>query len=164
MKIKTWALILFAILQFSTLESNAKDLSNRLGVGYTNEFSVDLPSVAAQYYPSPDLGLSASLGVQTGDDNNNFGLMIKLYRIVFPEDNMNFYMGVGAGLLSTKVDDDNESGFELSGFVGGEFFIPGLDSLGFSFEAGVGVVSLSDGVEFRTIGHHPLQAGMIFYF
>ncbi|MCB0394793.1 MAG: organic solvent tolerance protein [Bdellovibrionales bacterium] len=152
------------MITFAQTTVQAKELTNRLGVGYSNEMSVDLPSIAAQYYPSPELGLSAALGVETGDDLSNFGLLIKVYRIIFPEDHMNFYMGAGAGLLSTKVDDDNESGFELSGFVGGEFFIPGIDSLGFSFEGGIGIVSLSSGVEFRTIGHHPLQAGMIFYF
>ena len=155
--------LFFFVIALSTVTS-AKELTSRLGVGYSNEFSIDLPSIAAQYYPNPDVGLSVALGVDTGEDDSNFGLLFKLYRIIFPEDHMNFYMGAGAGLLSTKVAGENDSGFELSGFVGGEFFIPGLDSLGFSFEAGIGIVSLKSGVEFRTIGHHPLKAGIIFYF
>jgi hypothetical protein len=73
-------------------------------------------------------------------------------------------MGAGAGLLSTKVDTRNESGFELMGFAGAEFFLTGLDSLGISFETGVGITSVSSGVTFRTIGDHPLRAGIIFYF
>lgn len=146
--------------------AHAKDLTNRLGIGYSNQFSVDLPSVSASYYPSSDLGIQAALGILTGTNSSKFGLMAKVKRIIFPEDNMNFYMGAGAGLLSNKTTATaaSESGFELLGYAGGEFFLPGLESLGFSFEAGVGVVSVSSGVTFRTIGESPLTAGMSFYF
>lgn len=147
-----------------TTVSHAKDLTNRLGIGYKDQFSVDLPALAAQYYPNPDLGLSVALGLNSGPSTSKFGLMFKVQRIVFPEENMNFYMGAGAGLLSNKVNNTNESGFELMGFSGVEFFMPGLESLSFSFEAGVGIVSVSSGVTFRTIGDSPLRAGMLFYF
>ncbi|MCB0342488.1 MAG: organic solvent tolerance protein, partial [Bdellovibrionales bacterium] len=76
----------------------------------------------------------------------------------------NFYMGTGAGLISDEDNGNTDTGFELNGFVGGEFFLPGLDSLGLSFEAGIGVSSVSSAVRFRTFGDHPLRAGMIFYF
>lgn len=156
---------LFAICLFllpNTVLS--KDLSNRLGIGYSNQFSTELPSLLASYHPSAEMGLSAAIGVNTGPQNSKFGLLFKVQRVVFPEDNMNFYMGAGAGLLSTKVDTRNESGFELMGFAGAEFFLMGLDSLGVSFEAGVGITSVSSGVTFRTIGDHPLRAGIVFYF
>ena len=149
---------------FLTTAASAKELTNRMGVGYKNQFAEDIPSVAVQYWPQADLGFSGALGVQTETDNSKFGLMFKLYKVIFPEEAMNFYMGAGAGLISTKIRTVNNNGFEIQGFCGGEFFLPGLDSLGFSFEAGVGIVSLSSGVSFRTIAHSPLNAGMIFYF
>ena len=142
----------------------AKDLSSRLGVGYKDQFYTSTPSIAVQYYPGPSLGFSLALGVDTQESNSRFGLMAKLYRVIFQEDNMNFYMGSGAGLLSEEVNNKNQSGFELNGFVGAEFFLPGLESLGFSFEAGVAVTSVSSQVRFRTFGDSPLRAGMIFYF
>lgn len=144
--------------------AEAKDLTNRLGVGYKNQFSNDLPAIAVQYYPGAELGLSAALGVDTQKDASRFGFMAKLYRIVFEEDNMNFYMGAGAGLLSQELAGRNESGFELMAYGGSEFFLPGLENIGFSFEAGVGVTSLSSNVRFRTFGDSPLRAGAIFYF
>jgi len=149
---------------FWPLISEARDLNHRLGVGYSDQFSMSIPSLAVRYYSAPDIGLSLHLGVNTESDNSKFGFGGKFYKIIFPEDNMNFYMGAGASLLSTKIAGVNNSGFEISAFCGGEFFIPGLDSLGISFEAGVGIVSLSNGVNFRTIADHPLKAGMIFYF
>ena len=156
-----------ALLFFSPV-AEAKDLTNRLGIGYKNQFSVDLPGIAAQYYPSPELGLAAVLGVDTESDHSKFGFMAKIMKVVFQEDNLNFYMGAGAGLLSEEVTvagtSTNESGFELMGMVGCEFFLPGLESLGFSFEAGAGITSVSSGVRFRTFGDSPLRAGMTFYF
>ena len=144
--------------------SFAKDLTNRLGFGYSNQFHIDLPSVMAMYYPTPDTGLSAALGVNTEDNDSKFGLSFKYYKIIFPEDNLNFYMGGILGLISNEQNGVSDSGYELGGFIGAEFFLPGLDSLGFRFEAGLGIVSKDSGVVFRTIGQHPLQAGMIFYF
>ncbi len=165
---KRFTLLLILMFEILTMhpQAQAKNVARRLGVGYKDQFSENLPSVAAQYYPYDDLGFSAALGVDTRTDNSGFGLMVKLYRLLpnMQEEHMNFYMGAGAGLLSKETAGVSASGFELSGFVGGEFFIMGLDSLGFSFEAGVGITSISNGVRFRTFGDSPLRAGMIFYF
>ena len=144
-----------------------KDLANRLGVGYSNQFglSQDLPSLAVRYYPNADYGLMGSLGVDTSSGTSRFGLGAKIVKIIFREDNLNFYTGAGVGLVSQQVNGSNtDSGFELSGVFGAEFFLPGLENLGFSFEGGVGVTSISSQVRFRTIGDSPLRAGIIFYF
>ncbi len=152
-------------LAFVAASAEAKDLTNRLGVGYKNQFSTELPGIAVQYYPARDIGISGALGVDTESNNSKFGFMLKLYKIVFQEDNLNFYMGAGGGLLSTEnVAGRNESGFELAGYAGCEFFFAGLESLGFSFEAGAGITSVPSGVRFRTFGDHPLRAGIMFYF
>lgn len=146
----------------------AKDLTNRLGLGYADPFSLDMPSIHARYWPSARYGFSASLGVDTEEDASRFGLMGKLYKVIFTEDNMNFYMGTGLGIISREETSgssvDSDTGYELSAFVGAEFFLPGLDSLSFSFEAGAGVTSIDSEVRFRTIGDSPLTAGMVFYF
>ena len=74
-------------------------------------------------------------------------------------------MGGGVGLISTEISaGNNESGFELNGFAGVEFFLAGLDSLGFSLETGVGIASVESQTRFRTIGDSPLRAGATFYF
>jgi hypothetical protein len=157
-------LILIAI--FFGSSAFAKDLSNRLGVGYSNQFGVssDLPSIAVRYYPNANYGLMAALGVDTEDQNSRFGFSAKIMKIVFREDNMNFYTAASAGIVSRELAGKNDSGFDLSGLVGAEFFLPGLENLGISFEGGVGVTSISSQVRFRTIGDSPLRAGMIFYF
>ncbi len=154
------------VLLLNAAEVQSKELVNRLGVGYSNQFGLDqeLPGVALRYFPNSEYGLMGALGVDTEKDNSRFGFMAKIIKIVFKEDNLNFYTAASAGLVSQETVGKNDSGFELAGLVGAEFFVPGLENLGFSFEAGVGVTSISSEVRFRTIGDSPLRAGIIFYF
>ena len=153
----------------------AKEMTSRLGVGYSNSFSLAaLPSVAVKYYSSKDISFSAALGIDTNNNTSastgtsSFGFGGKFYKTIFTEDNLNFYMGGGASLVSSSATvagtSSSTSGFELSGFCGAEWFFPGLDSVGINFQAGVGITSVSSGVRFRTIGDTPLSAGMYFYF
>jgi len=146
--------------------AQAKELTSRLGVGYSNNFGAvdNLPSLAVRYFPNENYGLSGALGIDTEKDNSKFGAMLRLMRIVFREQNMNFFVSGGGALISREVAGKNDSGFEAMGTFGGEFFFAGLDSLSFTFEAGIGITSISDQVRFRTIGDHPLRAGILFYF
>jgi hypothetical protein len=73
-------------------------------------------------------------------------------------------MGAGAGLLSQETAGRNESGFEVQAFTGVEFFLHGLENLGFSFETGIAITSMSSATRFRTFGDSPVRAGMTFYF
>ncbi|MEK6554425.1 MAG: hypothetical protein AABZ31_04225, partial [Bdellovibrionota bacterium] len=142
-----FSLLLLAlfVVQIQTSTVFAKDLSSRLGIGYSDQFSESLPGMSIRYWPEGKLGFGAALGVDTEDDNSRFGFMARLYRTVFTEENMNFYMGTGAGIISveklnsTTSKYETESGFEMGGFFGGEFFFAGLENLGFAFEAGVSV-------------------------
>jgi hypothetical protein len=144
--------------------ASAKELTNRLGVGVKQNSALNnLPEIATVYYPAKDLAVTAGLGIDTEKDQSRFSFNGGVRRIVFKEDNMNFYMGGRLGLINYEKAGDKKSGFELSGLFGGEFFFAGLDSLGFTFEGGVGVVSTSE-VRFRTLGESPFSAGIIFYF
>ncbi len=144
---------------------HAKDLTNRLGIGYANNFSTNIPSLAVRYYPNPKVAVGAELGVDTQQNNSNFGFQLNVHRVVFTEDNLNFFMGSSAGLISTQTaGSSTQSGFELAAFVGCQFFFTGLPNLGFNFDAGMGVDSISSQVRVRTIGDDPLHAGIYFYF
>lgn len=144
--------------------SQAKDLTSRLGVGYRNALvTMDLPSVATIYYPSPDIGLVGSLGVDTQDQNSAFAFAGGVRRIIFKEDNMNFFGAGQVAIINQEFATQKDSGFELAATVGGEFFLPGLESLGLNFETGMGVTTVRK-TRFRTLGGSFLSAGMIFYF
>jgi len=149
----------------------AVDLTSRLGLGLSRQMgSVDLPMITAHYYPNSRFAVSAALGIDTKKDDSQFAALLKLRRIVFEEKQMNFYMGASAGHTSHEEPNpingliEDKSNFEMSAILGGEFFFAGLESIAFSFETGIGVITGDGGSRFRTIGDHPFNAGVIFYF
>src|SRR5690348_13670728 len=97
------------VLLFSCGFVHAKDLASRLGIGYSDQFGLDksLPSLALRYYPNSDYGLMGSLGVDTTKNDSRFGLGVKIVKIVFREDNLNFYTGASAGLVSQETNGTN---------------------------------------------------------
>lgn len=147
-----------------------KDLTSRLGVGIKNNSSQDLPALATVYYPNPDFGVTGGLGLDTQRNASKFSINGGVRRILFREERMNFYFGGHLGLVNYEgynADSpptiEKQSGFELAAIFGAEFFMPGLDSLAFTFEGGTGISSMKE-IRFRTIADHPLRAGIIFYF
>lgn len=155
--------ILISTIIFLSLTIQAKELTNRLGIGAKNNSAVELPQIAAVYYPSQDYALTGGLGIDTEQNQSKFGFNVGVRRLVFKESNLNFYMGGQFGMLNYEVNTDKKSGFELSALFGAEFFLPGLENLGITFEGGAGILSTTS-VRFRTIADHPFRAGMIFYF
>lgn len=161
-KIVFYSLSLFLFLLINN-SAQAKELTNRLGVGVKSHEILDLPELAVAYHPVKDLEIVGGLGVDTKKNESKMAVNAGLRRIVFKESNMNFYMGGNLGYVNSEVVSNKYSGFELNVVFGGEFFLTGLDSLAFTFEGGAGVIS-ADSVRFRTIADNPLRAGMIFYF
>jgi hypothetical protein len=147
--------------------ASGKELASRLGVGYRNNYHFELPSVAAFYYPNSDYGIIGAIGIDTEKDSAKTAFQVGIRRIIFKEENMNFFMGANAALLNREVIENSattsKSGFELQGVVGGEFFLSGLDSLGFNFEIGIAMSSV-DKTRFRTVGADPFHGGIVFYF
>jgi hypothetical protein len=158
------SLVLASALLLTSQSALAKDLTSRLGVGYRNVLvTTSLPSVAAFYYPSPDIGLIGSIGVDTEENYSQFALAGALRRIIFKEDQMNFFGGGQVAMVNQEITTQKESGFELAATVGGEFFFTGLESLGFNFETGIGITTVKK-TRFRTLGESFLNAGVAFYF
>ncbi|WP_374080075.1 organic solvent tolerance protein [Bdellovibrio bacteriovorus] len=161
--LKKMALTLSLCLMALAGSVEAKELTNRLGVGVKKNTSLDLPELATVYHLAPDISVTGGLGIDTQKDYSKFSFNAGVRRVVFKEDNMNFYMGGSVGLVNFETAGEKESGFELNALFGGEFFFTGLDSLAFTFEGGVGVIS-ADNVRFRTVADGPFNAGIIFYF
>jgi len=162
--VKHWGYAgLVALLTMAGFSAEAKEMSRRLGVGFANEYSINLPSVAAVYYPASNYAVTGALGIDTQSNNSSFAVQGGMRKILFTEDNMNFHMGGILSLISQSITGTTNSGFEIGALVGGEFFLPGLENLGLSFDTGVGVTNVSS-VRFRTLGNSFLTAGMIFYF
>jgi hypothetical protein len=159
-------LLIFAATSLGFNQAQAVDLTNRLGIGYSQQLGSvqDLPMITANYYPNSKFALTGAIGVDTKKDESKFGLLLKVRRIIFTEKQLNFYMGGATALTTHEVAGDNKNNFELSAILGAEFFFGGLDSLAFFFETGLGVITGDGGSRFRTIGDSPFRAGVTFYF
>ncbi len=143
--------------------AQAKDLSSRLGVGFRDAFPFSLPAIALHYHPNADVGLVGAIGVDTEDQFSKFGLMVGVRKIIFKEDHLNFFAGGNFSILTTETLGNKKSGYELAGILGSEFFLNGLDNLGFNLETGIAITNL-DKVRFRTLADNFFRAGIIFYF
>lgn len=145
--------------------AHARDLQGRLGLGYNSQFvnsvvASPVPGVSVKYGLSRDLAVEAIVGTKTSSPTNSV-TGVKLFKNLFLETNLNFYMALGGAIVSAN----RASGAEFLGVMGAEFFFPGLESLGFSFETGGSLHNLTGGsFSFRTLGVSFIDAGMHFYF
>ncbi len=164
----TLVLFFLGILLFFpfTQHSEARDLHGRLGLGYNSEWANShpqtlggTPAISLKWGLTRDIGLGAIFGINTSSPSNSV-TAIKFFKNFFYETNLNFYFFFGAGLVSAN----SVSGAEfLSGF-GAEFFIPGVESLGFSMEFGATFNNLSGSFALKTLGVGLFNAGIHFYF
>jgi hypothetical protein len=163
-----FGLVTFALLAsffLSPFSAEARDLQGRLGLGFNGQFPTQRGStfqgkgIALKYGFTKDLAIEPIVAFATGvSTRNTFAL--KFYKNIFYETNLNFYF-FGAG-AAEKLS--GASSFAIQGGFGSEFFIPGLESLAFSFEVGGEVSDAYGKTSLRTLGLTFLESGMRFYF
>jgi hypothetical protein len=156
-------LILFLLLPSVGI---CADMRGRMGLGMSNQLANEVPALSLKIQQSKTFAMGGILGFKSDQDNTLYGAGIKLYRIIFDEPQLNFYM---SGLLATQsfLDDENkvESGYQVDGTFGTEFHLSGLESLGFSFEFGLSLrkADAEGGTSFQTLGDNFLKAAVHFY-
>jgi hypothetical protein len=143
-------MLLLSLLLVS--EAEAKDLRQRVGVGYANQLPhIDALSVklgVPTSDPAVNVQVQGLFGVSLLDDTDDalFAGGRVLYGIV-AEDNLNLYAIAGAGYFQNGA----RSGFRLQPAIGSEFFLFGLENLGFSLEWGL-TVDFAGGRDLYTVG------------
>lgn len=148
--------------------TEAREMQGRLGLGYNSEFSnlssgtsQKLPGVSIKYGLTRDIAIEGILAVQTTNPGNSV-TAVKFFKNLFYEQNLNFYFMIGGGTISPTTSSG--TGAEFIGGFGAEFFIPGIESLGFSVETGATFDNTSGTFVLRTLGVGFLDAGIHFYF
>ena len=166
MKLQNKILALLIVSLFSSI-SFSKEMPQRLGVGIKNNTSEELPSLAAIYHINGLTAVTGGIGVDTKKDNSKFQINAGVRHVIFHEQQLHFYAGGQLGLVTfeepTATGGEKNNGFEANVLMGAEFFLAGLDNVGFSVEGGLGLSSVKD-TRIRTFGDSPLRAGIIFYF
>jgi hypothetical protein len=144
--------------------AHARDMQGRLGLGYNAEFANSLlgertPGISIKYGLTRDIAAEAVVGVTTTSPVNTV-TGIKFFKNIFYETNLNFYFMLGGAILSAN----SRTGAQFIGGFGVEFFIPGLESIGFATETGGSFDNLGGSFALRTLGVSFLDAGIHFYF
>lgn len=135
------------LVAMAPLPAAAKDLNGRFGVGFSQSFNGTTALSLRYGLPLNDPAVNVQLEGFGGFDFNNQGsnrLVVggrALYGVVV-EDNMNLYAAAGAGILTSQAD--NTSSIRLQPAMGAEFFLFGLENLGFMTEWGLNVDLGSD--------------------
>lgn len=153
-------LITLAIIPY---ESYARDVTGRLGVGYSSQLKNDIPSIDFKIQRSKIYAMGLMVGVKLNDTQGGWGAGLKLYRIIFDEPQLNFYAAGTFAAINTKVNNNSNTGFQVDGTLGSEFSFSGLESVGFSFEMGFSLNKVNDEVSFESVGNSIIVAGVHFY-
>ncbi|MGE0615071.1 MAG: hypothetical protein AB7P04_05495 [Bacteriovoracia bacterium] len=153
-----------AVLGLAPTRSEARDMHGRLGLGYNSQFSNSLvdggvPGISLKYGLTRDIAAALIVGGKTSNPLNSV-TAIKFFKNLFFETNLNFYFMLAGGIVSAG----SGASAEFLGGMGAEFFIPGVESLGFSVETGVSFSNATGSFQLKTIGVSFLHAGIHFYF
>jgi hypothetical protein len=162
---RKFALCWIVLLLSPALQNaHARELQGRLGLGYNSEFANStttdrVPGVSLKYGLTRDIAVEGIVGVSTSSPSDTVAAL-KFFENLFFETNLNFYFTFGGGVLSAR----GRTGAQFLGGFGAEFFFPGLESLGFSMEAGGSFDNLNGSFALKTVGVSFLDAGIHFYF
>jgi hypothetical protein len=137
----------------------AKDLRGRIGVGFQSQLGQSAALSARYALPMPkptqNMQLELDVGFDVGADTTAFMAGGRALYGFLAEDNLTLY---GAGGVAWLGGDDN---LRVQPALGAEFFLFGLENLGFSAEWGVNIdMGASSGV--RTFG--TAAAGVHYWF
>jgi hypothetical protein len=150
-------------LLLSLATAEAKDLRSRVGVGFHQQFG-SVTTLSARYglpLPKPTQNLQVEAGVGMALEASAPAQFFAGGRVLYAflaEDNLNLYGAAGAGYAL----DGNDGYVRLQPALGAEFFLFGLENLGFSVEWGV-TVDLGTTWRAQTVGTAP-NAAVHYYF
>ncbi len=151
--------VLMGVFFLVSFNAQALNLTGRLGMGLSNQLANDLPAISFKVQNSSASAYGGLVAIDSNTDYTDYGLGIKGYRLLFDEPHLNFYFAGMAALL--KKND--KSGYQIDGTMGSEFHVPGLESIGFSFEFGLSFNKVNDVRHFQTTGDHFVTAAVHFY-
>ncbi|NDG83744.1 MAG: hypothetical protein EBX52_01740 [Proteobacteria bacterium] len=152
-------LIVFAV----GIPAEGKELLGRIGLGYNAQFANTSmtngsPGISMKYGIAPRSAVELIAGFYSGSSGSGVAAL-KYMQTIRAESYANFYFLVGGGYVYAT----GKNGVEFLGGLGSEFFIPGVDNVGISFEAGMSAETLtssSGSFILKTFGLSFLNAGM----
>lgn len=157
-------LLVFILVLCNVSKSRAMNLSGRLGLGLSNQVVSGIDALSLKLQRNRASAFGALIGVDSSSDASNYALGLKGYRVIYDEPQLNFYSAL-TGIFFTyqDPDDSTDSGYQAEAALGTEFTFQGLESVGFSFEFGLGLTKHNGATSVKTIGHNVLVSAVHFY-
>ena len=153
---------LLVLLLSTASMSEARENVGRMGIGTSNQIATDLPALSFKILNDPTFAIGGLLGVSTSNTGGGHAAGLKIYKIIYDEPQLQFFVSGMGALLKRKTPGNDGSGFQLDFTLGSEFSFQGLESLGFSFEFGVSMNKI-DELVIETVGYHFITAAIHFY-
>lgn len=131
--------MLACLLLLIAAPASAKDLNGRLGVGASAQLTGG-SALSVRYglplgNPLVNLMVEADVGVDAGPTATALAAGGRVLYGVVAEDNMNLLVGAGAAYVTDGLDGH----VRVQPSLGAEFFLFGLENLGFDAEIGLDV-------------------------
>lgn len=155
--------ILWLALALMTTHAWAMNKTGRMGVGLTNQLVNDIPALSMKIQQNRYFAMGGILGFRSNEDTTTYGAGLKVYRVIFEEELLNFFMAGTLASLSYEEEGKSQSGYQFDGTLGTEFHLERIESIGFSFEFGVSYNKGPNGRSFETLGNNFLKAAVHFY-
>ena len=165
--------MLLGVVSLSS-EAEAKDLSGRVGVGYTNTLPATGSAISARYWVNPQLGIEGNLGMllidpDEGDSQNNFGIGVGVLYAFIDEPNLNVYgtggLSFGSVSVATPTGSEGKTAIGFGAGIGTEWFFVGTPNLGFTTQFGLTFTSVQDSANTIALGGGEFaQFGVRYYF
>jgi hypothetical protein len=153
-----------ALLFFIPQSSYAASLIGRLGIGMTNHLESQMPAISLKLQRNRSAALGGHFGIDSGSGGVSYALGLKGYKYIYEEPQLNFYSALSGTYFTYKdLAEDTATGYQVDATFGAEFSFQGIESVGFSFEFGLGLSEYQSETHLKTIGHNMIASAVHFY-
>ena len=153
-----------ALTMFLIPSANAASLMGRLGIGMSEYLPSGMQTLSLKLQRNRSVALGGMFGLDSSNSGANYALGVKMYRLIYEEPQLNFFSAV-SGTYYTYQDSTNTTaaGYLVDGTFGSEFSFQGLESIGFSFEFGIGMYTYDNETHIATTGYNMIKSAVHFY-
>lgn len=158
-------LILGIVILLGSQNILAASQAGRLGVGMSNHIVSGIQTLSMKLQRNRAEAVGGIFGLNSSEDGSFYALGLKYYRLIYEEPQLNFYSTAAVATFTAKNDDTDETqqGYQVDALFGTEFSFQGLESVGFSFEFGLGMYNYQDKTTIGTQNYNMLRSAVHFY-
>ena len=158
-------ILLITFFLISSQSVFAASQVGRLGVGMSNHIVSGLQTISLKLQRNRSTALGGLFGLDSSSEGSYYALGLKYYRLIYEEPQLNFYSTLAGAMFTYKdtVKDATDQGYQVDALFGTEFSFHGIESVGFSFEFGIGMYKYQGETHISTMGYNIVKSAVHFY-